>query len=49
MRYKEFLLEYSREKTLANDLIMQWIDKNAAKFRQDIIAGKFDSTVEKFL
>ena len=37
----------TREET--NDLIMQWIDENAAKFREDIIAGKFDSTVEKFL
>jgi hypothetical protein len=37
----------TREET--NDLIMQWIEENAAKFRQNIIAGKFDSTVEKFL
>ena len=37
----------TREET--NDLIMQWIDENAAKFREDIIAGKFDNTVEKFL
>ena len=33
----------------ANSLIMQWIEENAAKFRQNIIAGKFDRTVEKFL
>ena len=32
-----------------NDLIMQWIEENAAKFRKEIIAGKFDNTVEKFL
>ena len=37
----------TREET--NDLIMQWIEENAASFREDIIAGKFDSTVEKFL
>ena len=37
----------TREET--NDLIMQWIKENAAKFRQNIIAGKFDRTVEKFL
>jgi hypothetical protein len=33
----------------ANNLIMQWIDKNAAQFRQNIIAGKYDDVVEKYL
>ena len=33
----------------ANSLIMQWIEKNAARFRQNIIAGKYDDVVEKYL
>ena len=33
----------------ANSLIMQWIEENAARFRQNIIAGKYDDVVEKYL
>ena len=33
----------------ANSLIMQWIEKNAAQFRQDIIAGEYDNVVKKYL
>ena len=33
----------------ANSLIMQWIEENAAQFRQDIITGKYDDVVEKYL
>jgi hypothetical protein len=33
----------------ANSLIMQWIEENAAQFRQDIIAGKYDDIVKKYL
>ena len=33
----------------ANSLIIQWIEENASKFRQDIIAGKYDDVVEKYL
>ena len=33
----------------ANSLIMQWIEENAARFRQDIIAGKYDDIVKKYL
>ena len=33
----------------ANSLIIQWIEKNASQFRQDIITGKYDDVVEKYL
>ena len=33
----------------ANSLIMQWIEENAAQFRQDIITGKYDNIVKKYL
>jgi len=33
----------------ANSLIMQWIEENAARFRQNIIAGKYDDVVKKYL
>ena len=33
----------------ANSLIMQWIEENAAQFRQDIIAGEYDNVVKKYL
>ena len=33
----------------ANSLIIQWIEENASQFRQDIIAGKYDDVVEKYL
>ena len=33
----------------ANSLIMQWIEENAARIRQNIIAGKYDDVVEKYL
>ena len=48
---KDYINDYARTGTReeTNDLIMKWIEENAAKFRQYIIAGKFDSTVEKFL
>ena len=48
---KDYINDHARTGTRdeTNDLIMQWIEENAAKFREDIIAGKFDSTVEKFL
>jgi hypothetical protein len=37
----------TREET--NNLIMQWIEENAAQFRHDIIAGDYDYVVKKFL
>ncbi len=48
---KNYINDHARTGTRkeTNDLIMQWIEENAAKFRQNIIAGKFDRTVEKFL
>ena len=33
----------------ANSLIMQWIEENAAQFRRDIITGKYDDVVQKYL
>ena len=48
---RNFLKKHSitgtREET--NSLIMQWIEENASQFRQDIIAGKYDDVVEKYL
>ena len=32
-----------------NDLIMQWIDKYAEQFRNDLIAGKYDKSIEKWI
>jgi hypothetical protein len=44
---KKHSLTGTREE--ANSLIMQWIEENAARFRQNIIAGKYDNVVEKYL
>ena len=48
---RDYINDHARTGTRkeTNNLIMQWIEENAAKFRQNIIAGKFDNTVEKFL
>ena len=48
---RNFIKKYSTTGTReeANDLIMQWIDKNAAQFRRNIIAGKYDDIVQKYL
>jgi len=37
----------TREET--NDLIMQWIDKYAKQFREDLIAGKYDKNIEQWI
>ena len=44
---KKYSITGTREE--ANSLIMQWIEENATQFRQDIIAGKYDDVVEKYL
>ena len=48
---RNFLKKHSitgtREET--NSLIIQWIEENASQFRQDIIAGKYDDVVKKYL
>jgi len=44
---KKHSITGTREET--NSLIMQWIEENASQFRQDIIAGKYDDVVEKYL
>ena len=44
---KKHSLTGTREE--ANSVIMQWIEENAARFRQNIIAGKYDNVVEKYL
>ena len=38
---KDYINDHARTGTReeTNDLIMQWIEENAAKFRQNIIAG----------
>ena len=37
----------TREET--NDLIMQWIDKYAKQFREDLIAGKYNKNIEQWI
>lgn len=37
--------EGTREET--NNLIMQWIEKYAEKFRNDLIAGDYDNIIKK--
>jgi hypothetical protein len=46
---RDYVEKYKKEGTREemNDLIMQWIEKYAEQFRNDLIAGDYDHIIKK--